>query len=172
MAKEVKAHLDAKRFDLIDPDKATVECWPNPEDKSLPECGRFAAQWRAMFTYADKITGDGGEGFPDELAKEFEAELKKVEALVNDDQAFWEDIRGKVMPLYCKTKFKRGKDGKLEVVKEEDNGPWKDRWKKMVIFYDPVGMDVTTTEIDPKTRRKGRIISSRTIPEGFVFKVL
>ena len=176
-AAEVKAYLDAHKMDMIDSDKLAIEAYPSPTDDAYPEMKSFAAQFERLFDYAETVTtGDKGEGFPHELVKSFEDELAKAQALVNGDQVFWDKVREVVLPLYKKTTFSRAQDGGVQVKEQSLPAQWADRWKAVKLFYDPVGLDVETTElrVNKQTGEKHRVrtVSKRTLPPGFVIKVL
>jgi hypothetical protein len=177
-ADEVKSFLCTRKADLIDnrDPAAAIECWPDPDDGSCPEMSRVASLWEELFEYADGVTGDDGGGFPDDAAKQYEAEIQNVADMVNADESFWKEIRAEVLPLYRGGQFKKTGGGNVEFSQNEGPSPWDRRWKSVKIFYDPIGMQVTTTKyiVNKKTgeRKKEGVVSDRTIPPGFVIKVL
>ncbi len=160
---EVKNHLDDKKMNLIDYGYSRIELWFDQKDLDggkFPEIAKFTAHWKALFDYSDRITDDVGGGFPNDEFVALETDLKKIEDMVNNDAAYWTKLREEVIPLYDKS---------------PNYEQWKKRWKSVELFYDPVGLDVTTTEIftnkvtGEKTR--GAEISRRNIPEGIVIRV-
>ncbi len=162
-AAEIKKHLDDNKMNLIDYGYVNIDLWFDQDDLDggeYPEIAKFTAHWKAMFDYADQVTADDGTGFPNDEFVLLEADLKIVEEKVNSDAEYWKKIRDEVIPLYEKSpNYKQ----------------WQKRWKCVDLFYDPVGLDVTTTEIlnnkitGEKTR--GKVLRSRTIPEGIVIRV-
>ena len=175
-AKEVKKFLNVEKMNLVDPGRTAIEAWPKPTDRKYPEMKSFALQWKELFDYADRVTGAKGEGFPHEAAAEFEAKLEAAQDLVNQDAEFWQKLRAEVLPLYGTTKFVKGADGGVEAKNVEADKGWAQRWKKVKVFYDPIDMDVTTKKF-MKNKITGEktfveVISDRTIPQGFVVKVL
>lgn len=160
-ANECQRFLDRRKFDLVDYSFINIECYPPPTDSTTPELNKFAKLWEAVFDHADKVTiGNNGEGFPHELVKTFDVKTKEIEATVNSNQEYWDELRGIIMPLYAKSGY------------FED---WKKRWTKIELFYDPIGMDVTTTEMftNKKSgeRIRGELTRATNLPPGFVIRV-
>jgi hypothetical protein len=201
-AAEVKALIDAKKMGLIDYTFVNIEVYPDPNDDGMPELKRFAAMWREFFDYADEVTQDDGKDFPDEVARRYEEELAKVAQAVNSDEAWWTALREKVLPLYRKpeieadkatreaAELKRQKMEELDAIKHGGVSrmrqeremlnklldAWQTkRWRSISMFYDPVGMDVTTTQMwtNPKTgeRFRGDVLRNTGYPQGFVVKI-
>lgn len=165
---EVRTYIDSKKMDLIDWGYEKIESYPDPDDDNLPELKRFAAMWNDFFSYADTVTEDDGKGFPHEVVERYEAIVSQVEVAVNSDDDFWSRIRGEVLPLYLPPE---GKKTDPVVAKK-----WDDRWKKIKFFYDPVGMEVVTTQMwtnkATKERKRGDVIRKRKLPPGFVIRIL
>jgi hypothetical protein len=162
-AAEIKKHLDNEKMNLIDYSLANIECWFSTEELEsgdYPQIAKFTAHWKDMFDYADGITDADGAGFPNEEFVKLEAKLKEIEDKVNGDAEYWKKLREEVIPLYEKSpQYKQ----------------WQKRWKAVELFYDPIGMDVTTTEIfthvDTGAKTRGKVVRQRTIPEGIVIRV-
>lgn len=182
IAKELKAHIDKNKLDHVDFELAKIEMYPDPLSErrlrfprmsrfwrwflgrppGLIEFCKFCAQWEAMFDYADKVTQDDGVGFPKEDAKLFEDKLAEVEKEVNNDKEFWKRIRDEVMPIYAHSK--------------DYQAMWKDRWGAVRLFYDPVGITVTThkkmvNRITGEVVRR-ELVRQRDIPAGVVVRIL
>jgi len=178
MAKEIKSFIDKNKFDHVDYDLKEIEMYPDPRTDlrfptlkkffrwllwrppGLVEFCKFCSQWEAMFDYADKITQDDGTGFPKEDAKAFEDMLAEVEKEVNNDDEFWKKIKDEVLPIYSHSK----------------DETWKKRWAKVHLFYDPVGITVTTHKkmVNKLTGEvtKRELVRQREIPAGIVVKIL
>ena len=171
-ADEVKRFLDGKKMDLIDWGYVNIECYPDPEDDEYPVLKGFAKLWEDLFSYAETLTIDNdGTGFPEDLVNEFEAKLAEIKDAVNSDEAYWGGIRAAVLPMYrppegveIKPKMKAMMDA------------WEQRWKAVDLFYDVMGLEIQTTKMwtnkQTGERRRGEIISQRTMPPGFVIKVI
>lgn len=180
-AQEVKSILDTEKMDLIDWGYSDIECYPDPSDDAYPVLKAFAGQWAEFFDYADEHTQEDGTGFPEEIAKKYESVLAEVADNVNADQEFWSRIRAAVMPLYeipgeaierAEGEAKEKLAAKQVALAEK----WKNRWQAIKLFYDPVGINVVTTRI-LRDKESGKIkhresVSKRSIPQGFVIKVL
>jgi hypothetical protein len=169
VAEEIKNHIDKKKMDHVDFDYEEIEMYPSPVSGSLgkdsppemPEFCKFCAQWEALFDYADKVTQSDGSGFPQEDIERFEKELKKVEKKINEDEEFWTKIRGEVMPIYMASK--------------EYDKKWSKRWQRVILFYDPVGITVTTHK-KMVNKLTGEVLSrelvhQREIPSGVVVRI-
>jgi hypothetical protein len=159
-AGEVKAYLDRKKFDLVDWTYTAMECYPDPHDPDTPELAKFAAMWEEFFDYADGLQIDNdGKGFPNEIAKRYEDLQKTVEDAVNADGDYWSRIRDEVLPLYVQPK-------------SEKLASWRERWKSISLFYDPIGLEVTTTRVlNTGLDRKRELVRKTNLPPGFVIKV-
>lgn len=162
-AEEFKAQLDDKKMSLIDYGYVNIECWFSKdelESGKFPEVAKLTKQWEALFDYADTVTEDDGTGFPNDDVVDYENDLQVIEDMVNADAEFWAKLRAEVIPLYEKSPHFKA---------------WKKRWKFVKLFYDPVGMDVTTTQMYTNKitgeRTRGEEISKRTIPAGFVISI-
>lgn len=173
-AEEVKKFLDKEKMELVDWGHFNIECYPHPEDKELPALGRFSKQWIEFFKYAETVTKDeDGKGFPEDLAAEYEKELKKIEDAVNSDSEYWYKIEEEILPLYTPP-------GGLDLTKKPELktilDTWQSRWKKVSLFYDAMSLDVKTTEMFTNKltgeRTRGKVLRERSLPEGFVIKVL
>ena len=160
VAENVKAYINRDKLNQVDYDYKNIEMYPSPEDEELKEIAQFSAQFSAVFDFADSITGKKGENFPDGLVKQFEEKIAEIAGLVNDDKAFWEELRAEVVPLYERS---------------EEYEYWKTRWKSISLFYDPVGMDVVVTKrfTNAETGKvvKREPISKRSLPSGLAIKV-
>lgn len=169
LAEEIKSYLDKNKNDGVDYKQRVFELWPSPDDDSLPEIKRFSSQFSKVFEYADKITGDNGENFPEDLVSQYDDCLVRVESIINSDDAFWSRIREAVLPLYDRLRDNPGATDHEKALHEE----WtQKRWRGVRIFYDPIGMEVKTTK---KMRGKDsqkvyceEVISRRIIPAGLV----
>lgn len=179
-AEEVKALLDKNKFELVDWGYDEVECYPGPSDDAYPVLKSFAKMWEEFFEHADKQTRDDGSGFPDEIAKRYESMLAKVEARVNDDEDFWAKIREVIIPLYDvpQAAIDNAPDQDARKRVEEKRAglsKWKNRWKTVKLFYDPVGVDVQTTQLWRNKvtgdLKRGEVIRQRSLPPGFVVRV-
>lgn len=180
IAEELKAFVNERKLDHVDYEYFEIEMYPDPKTESLRFAGfkrlwrrlfkkpmgllefsKFCAQWEAVFDYADKITQDDGTGFPAEDIKLFEDKLAEIQALMNRDEVFWERIKEEVLPIYVHSK--------------DYEKVWKNRWRAVKLFYDPVGITVTTHRklvnklTGEVTERK--LVSQRTIPAGIVVKI-
>lgn len=137
-ADEVKGFLRAKKFDLVDWGYHNIEAYPDPTDESMPELKRFAEMWSEFFDYADTVTEDDGTGFPEDIAERYEAEVGRVEKAVNDDDAFWAEIREEIIPLYkAPTDVK---DSKVLDIFEEN-------WERLrqEVFFDEDGNEIVNS---------------------------
>lgn len=160
-AAECKAYLEKKKFDLVDYSFVNIECYPPPDSDEYPLLKSFAAKWTEVFDYADRVVeDDAGTGFPHLLVADFETKTKEIEAAVNSDTEFWTALRSVVLPLYEKSKFY-----------EE----WKRRWNKIDLFYDPIGLEATTTEIftnkETGERIRGDVKRTTRYDAGFVIRI-
>lgn len=158
---ELKKYLDEKKFDLVDYSLVNIECYPPSDSDEYPELKSFAAQWTAAFDYAEKVTvNDNGEGFPEDVIEKFETKTHEIMDALNSDTAYWTELRSIILPLYEKSKF---------------FSDWKRRWQKAEVFYDPIGLEATTTEIftNKKTgeRIRGDVVRSTEYKPGFVIKI-
>lgn len=171
-AEEVKKFLDSKKMDLIDWGYVNIECYPDPNDDAYPVLKDFAKQWEGFFSYAETLTIDNdGTGFPEDLVNEFEAKLAEVKDAVNGDEAYWAEIRKQVLPMY------RPPEGvEIKPKMQQMMDAWAQRWRSVDLFYDVMGLEVTTTQMWTNKitgeRRRGDVISERTMPPGFVIKVI
>ena len=187
MADEIKHFLDSKKFDLVDYSYPTMECYPPPNSEQYPETTKFAALWAAFFEEADKAFAHldlpeedhetDSEEIPGKVTLEdmlkkysptlaedigqFDELTDKVAEAVNQDVAFWTQLREIILPLYEKSQYYE---------------QWTQRWKAIDLSYDPTPLEVKTTRMwtDPKTneRIRGEILRSTVYPAGFVVKVL
>lgn len=159
-AEEVKKFLDSKKFDLIDYGYVDIECYPPVDPKEYPHLCALRDEWEAMFDYADKVTQDDGSGFPEDRAKCLEEKCNKIGEIVNEDREYWDKLRAIVIPLYEKSPH------------FED---WKQRWQSIEFVYDPIGMDVTTTQMwtnkETGERIRGEVVRSTSYPAGFIVRV-
>jgi hypothetical protein len=160
-AVECKKYLDSKKFDLIDYSLVNIECYPPSDSEEYPVLNKFASDWNAAFDYAESVTvDDQGTGFPEEIIEAFEAKTKEIAATVNSDADFWTTLRSIVLPLYDKSKF---------------YDEWKRRWQKVEIFFDPIGLEATTTEIftnkETGERIRGDVVRSTQYNSGFVIRI-
>lgn len=152
LADEFKKFLWEKRMDLIDYGYTNIDCWPPVDDKdNYPETMSFGGQWEAMFNVADTMVDDDGNGFPEEVAQQYEAELKKAQLAMNSDAAFWTKLRADILPLYAKSKHY-----------EE----WKKRWKMVKLFYDPISQTVTTTQMLTNKKTGERSVNTAAVDEN------
>lgn len=160
-AEECIKFLNFKKLDMVDYGLANIECYVPPNDDTYPELKSFAKQWKKFFDYAEHVTtGNNGEGFPEDVAKTFESKNAEIEKLINSNDSFWSTIREKIIPLYEKSPH---------------YADWQKRWKSVMLFYDPIEMEATSTKVytDPKTgeKVKSEQISSTLYPEGFVLRI-
>lgn len=175
-ATEMKAFIDAKKFDMVDYSYVNIEVYPPHDEEKYPELCKFSKQWSSFFDEAEKALESSTETpgdltFTQILAKYspdlaaglelFDAKTAQVAAIVNADQQFWEKIRGIVLPLYEKSAYYE---------------QWKDaRWKSVDISYDPTPLEVVTTQMwtNKKTgeRIRGEKIRTSEYPAGFVVRI-
>lgn len=159
-AEEVKKYLDSKKFDLVDYGYVDIECYPPVDPKDYPHIYALREEFEAMFDHADAVTQDDGTGFPEERAAALEEKCKQIGELVNADEVFWEKLRAVIIPLYEKSPH---------------YAEWKTRWKSIDFVYDPIGMDVTTTQMwtnqDTGERIRGEVVRTTTYPAGFIVRV-
>lgn len=180
IAEELKAFVNERKLDHVDYEYFEIEMYPDPRSEKLSFAGlrrifrrlfrrrmgllefaKFCSQWEALFDYADKITQDDGTGFPAEDVKLFEDKLAEIQVVMNRDEAFWKMIQEEVLPIYVHSK--------------DYEKVWKNRWRAVKLFYDPVGITVTTHKkmvnrlTGEVTERK--LISKRDIPAGIVVKI-
>jgi hypothetical protein len=169
VSSEVKAYLYSKKMDLIDWGYTSIECYPEVGDQNTPELNKFAKMWEGFFDYSDTVTQDDGSGFPNDVVQRYEILLQKVEEAVNGDSDYWTKIRAEVLPFYLPPEESKGK-------LVQDLSSWKDRWNAIKLFYDPVGMEVVTTQILTNQatgeRRRGNVVSRRMLKAGFVIRVI
>jgi hypothetical protein len=119
--------------------------------------------WEEFFDFADSLPiDDDGNGFPHEIAKRYEDLQKEVEDTINSDDVYWSKIRAEVLPLYCPPEGAKGSSRR--------HAGFHDRWKAIDLFYDPIGLDVTTTKISPD-RKNREIINQKTIPPGLEIRI-
>jgi len=176
IANEIKLYIDKKKLDHVDYDYVEIEMYPSPvmrpspvpsgslgEDglPDMPEFAKFCAQWEALFDYADKITKSSGVGFPNDDISVFEDVLAEIQKEVNSDDVFWKKIRDEILPIYVHSK--------------DYEKVWKQRWASVSLFYDPVGITVTTHKkmVNKLTGEvtKRELIHQREIPAGIVVKI-
>jgi hypothetical protein len=160
-AEECKKYLDFKKLDLVDFGLANIECYVPPKDDDYPELKEFAKQWKSFFNYAETLViGDRGEGFPNDLAKEFEDKNMEIEKLVNSDSKYWDNIRSTIIPLYERSPV---------------FSDWQKRWNSIMFFYDPIEMNakVEKAHKDPETGEvvKTEVVSETLYPESFVIRI-
>jgi hypothetical protein len=153
---EIKNYMNTEKMNMIDWDKVLIEVHLDPNEATCPEISKFAGQWEEVFSHADKVTLEDGTGFPHEIVKAYDAVVEEIQDLVNADTEFWKEIRAVVLPLYPeKTK---------DCV-----------WDHIVLFYDAVGMDVSTKMVlrDPKTNevKRTEVVSQQYLPPGFVIRI-
>lgn len=161
-AEEVKSYIYAEKFNHIDYGYSKIEMYPSPQDKSNPELYNFSQQWEDVFDWADKIVLEDGSNFPNEEVSKLETKAKEIEKIVNDDIVFWTKLRDEVIPIYERSK-------EYETV-------WKNRWKSIRFWYDPVGINVKTTKkiINKCTGQQigeSEVINSKELPPGFVISI-
>lgn len=213
-AAEVKKHLNEHKINLVDYTRLRLELYPPHDPENLPALSMFSEKFKAMFNYADKLCAlddapNDAQGnmlkptvnhFPTEIFLMYESKNKEIEALVNSDAQFWEEIRAAVLPLYEPpetilsddqkkivaekeaelsksdpekyAKRKKDRDGRNRLLQA-----WREqRWKKIEFFFDPVGLDCTTTIVwtNPKTgeRHRGDVFRATEYPQGFVIRVI
>jgi hypothetical protein len=176
-AKEIEKYLESKKFDLIDFGYVQIECYPPSDSDEYPEIRKFSKAWADFFDKSDEaltaMPDDllGKMKFSEVLTK-FDPNLAEdlavydkladeVAKTVNDDAAFWCKLRDAVIPLYEKSPHYE---------------QWKQRWKAISLAYDPMGMDVKTTQMwtNKKTgeRIRGEVLRTTSYPPGFILKVL
>lgn len=161
IVEEFKRYFDGKKMDLVDYSYVNIQAYPPPKDPAYPEMGKFAAQWERLFEYADE-TYESEEGFPEELVARFEEATREIARRVNEDKAFWEKIRGEIIPLYDKSPY---------------YDEWKKRWAKIEIFYYPEELAVKVTKrfrnkATGELSQGGEVITEKVMPPGFVINVL
>lgn len=159
-AEEVKKFLDEKKFDLVDYSYVNMEVYPPADSEEYPHISFLCKEWEEFFNKADRLTQDDGSGFPDEEAKELETKAKKVEKIVNGDDVFWASLRDVIIPLYDRSPHFEA---------------WKERWKSVSFLYDPVGMDVVTTQMwtnkETGERTRGDELRRTSYPPGFIIRI-
>lgn len=172
-AAEIMGFIDREKMNHVDYAYTKIEMWPSPEDPLLSECGQFVKQWDELFEYADTVTDDDGNGFPNETVLKFEEELKKVETRVNEDTPFWSKLRSVIMPLYDRAKDRKFNTGGRWDSSEVD---WEERWRSIKLWYDPIAMQVQSTKLMRNVVTSEIVsrqtVSSRIIPTGFVIDIL
>jgi len=161
IAEELKEYIDKKKLDHVDYEYFKIEMYPDPKNEDTPEFGKFCSQWEALFDYADKITQDDGTGFPNDQVSKFEEKMKEVQNIINQDDEFWKKLQEEVLPIYVHSK---------DYEKE-----WKNRWRAVDLFYDPVGLTVTTHKkmLNKLTGEvsERRLVRQREIPAGIVIRI-
>lgn len=163
LACEIKAYLEKNWINLVDYGYWNIQTYPDPQDDTYPELKKFAGQWDEFFKHADEVFPK--DGFPTALADEFEAVTRSALGKVNDDTAFWEQMRKNVLPMYDRSKEKE---------------KWQERWKSINFFYYPEPLHVKTTggyaikNIKTGQIRKrvlDEVITDKVMPPGFVIEI-
>lgn len=133
--------------------------------------------WDLSWAWAemrDKVFA--GTDLPDKVAteptdmKDMQYLLQRWDSLGEHASQVYVELRQEDMDaddfrLLCKNWFDR-------MVLEK----WQERWKGVEIHYDPVGLDVVTTQMWTNKatgeRTRGDVLSSRKLPPGFIIRVL
>lgn len=169
LAVEIKACIDSEKINGVDYKSRVFQIFPDPQDAAMPEVSSISRQFAEVFNYADSVTGENGEDFPNDLIKEYEACLERVAGLVNSDTAFWAKVRAEVLPLYDRLRDNPHSTEKELALYEE----WTQRrWRGIKLFYDPVGMEVKTTKlqrgVETNKIYSRELFRHSIIPEGLV----
>jgi len=158
MAAEIKKYIESKKFDLVDYSYVEIECYPPQDEKDFPETTKFSAQWQKFHDDCDAALNDVSEepgeiSYKEVLAKyspellrgleEYDKATNAVAEIVNSDHEFWNKIRDIVLPLYEKSPYYK---------------EWKDkRWRTISLSYDPIPLEVKTTQMWTNPRTGERI---------------
>lgn len=172
---EIKNFLHKKKFDMIDYSYVDIEAYPSPDDPDYPELAKFAAAQKDFYVEYEKCIVDLPETeevnslkdvmdrLPDNLGqelKQYDDLMAQVEAAVNNDKEFWGELRKVILPLYERSPHFEA---------------WQQRWQKIELSYDPIGLDVVTTQMwtNPETgeRIRGDVLRKTEYPAGFVVKI-
>ena len=175
-AQEIKNCINEKKFDMVDYSLVELECYPPPDDKNYPEISKLSEAWGKFFDAADLALAElpdeevGTTSFEEVLKKhepklaadlaQYDEITAKIAAAVNADEEFWAELRKVVIPLYERSPH---------------YADWQKRWQKIDLVYDPVGLDVVTTQMwtnkETGERIRGEKLRTTSYPAGFIVKM-